>query len=550
MSIAPQMKRVADNNSRRPTAPGMRPYCSVSLRGLLAPGYWCTRGLLTAAIIIFFSAAMVRAETPLYEEEPYDQITLNAANGSEVLKVKPITDPSIRRYLDRPKPDGKLVVRLVTAPDKEYELKWRKVAKVELFEQLVLEKANEVVDEGRFNEAYDYFAFLQKNRPGMPGLAKAGEDFLFAEANAAYHKEQYDGALALLRELYRRNPKRAGIDRVLGGTTDKLVEQSISERNFPAAQVLLHNLALWFPDHAVVAKWTGQWRAEATPLLAEGRQAAESGQWTKAAALSRQVTALCPEMPGARELAETVHRKYSRLVVGVTAPATDFTVSRLDDWASRRSRARVPHVDRVCRPQHRRGQVRLPGGRGAGRQGPRPPADHAPEARHPLERGQGHLDRRQRGAAVVGHRRPEQFRLPDRLVGPDAVRLGPRGLRGGRGVAPVPRPSRGDAANHLDAAWGDARGRPAAADQRPDGAPVAQAAGDRLRPQPPVFRRRARPADGTRRTPLRHRRPGGCGLEAEQRPSGRTGSIPGRCRPSAPTSTSSSSRTPCRWCIA
>ena len=51
-----------------------------------------------------------RAETPLFEEEPYDVITLNAANDNRVLKIKPLNvgenDPD-----ERPPFTGKLESR-------------------------------------------------------------------------------------------------------------------------------------------------------------------------------------------------------------------------------------------------------------------------------------------------------------------------------------------------------------------------------------------------------------------------------------------------------
>ena len=53
------------------------------------------------------------------------------------------------------------------------------------------------------------------------------EDYLYEEAKDAHRKQQYDSALALLRELYRRNPKRPGLDRALGLTTDKLIEEYV-----------------------------------------------------------------------------------------------------------------------------------------------------------------------------------------------------------------------------------------------------------------------------------------------------------------------------------
>ena len=116
------------------------------------------------------------------------------------------------------------MVRRLDEPDKEYAVLWRSIVKLELFEQLVLNKANELVADGRFEDAYDYFAFLERNKPDTPGLSKAVENSLYEEAKACHRKQQYDGALALLRELHDRNPRRPGLDKALGRTTDELVE--------------------------------------------------------------------------------------------------------------------------------------------------------------------------------------------------------------------------------------------------------------------------------------------------------------------------------------
>ena len=71
--------------------------------------------------------------------------------------------------------------------------------------------------------------------------------------------------------------------------------------------------------------------------MAEARTAADAGQWAKAAELTRQVAAIWPELPGARDLALTVHQKYPRVVVGVGTLAADVVPNRLDDWATRRT---------------------------------------------------------------------------------------------------------------------------------------------------------------------------------------------------------------------
>ncbi|MEN6451606.1 MAG: ABC transporter substrate-binding protein [Thermoguttaceae bacterium] len=303
-----------------------------------------SRGLAPLlCIALALCATLLRAETPLYQEEAYDQITLNAANDNAVIKVEPL-ETSIRNAILRginfvKKPDGLTVHPLAgAAADKDYKILWQDIAKIELFEQLVLNRAGELTSQGRFDEAYDYLTYLDHNSHGLRGLAKTTEDFLLAEANAAYRKGQYDGALALLRELHRRSPKRPGLDRAVGVATDKLVEQLVAAKNYSPARILVHNLALDFPGSQVAASWRQRWRDEGTPLLVEAQRAREAKQWGKAAEISRQLTAMCPELPGVRELAETVHRNYARVVVGVTATTTDFANCRLDDWPSRRDR--------------------------------------------------------------------------------------------------------------------------------------------------------------------------------------------------------------------
>lgn len=290
---------------------------------------------INAFLLTLFFCAAARAETPLYDQEPYDQITLDSASGDAVWRVKPLLDLPSRMVPPQLKRVGSIRVRKIEEPDKELEVQWRVIVKVELFEQLILNKANDLIAEEKFDEAYDYFAYLERNKSYAP-VGEAVEGFLYEEAKNAHVKGQYDSALALLRELYRRNPKRAGLNRAMGMTTDKLVEDYAKREEFAAARVLLRNLAAAFPDHPVAKRWNQWLLAKATPLMDEARKAADAGQWDQAAELSDRVAALLPSLPGARELAFTIHQKASRVVVGVSSFAAGTTPARLDDWAARR----------------------------------------------------------------------------------------------------------------------------------------------------------------------------------------------------------------------
>jgi ABC-type transport system substrate-binding protein len=291
---------------------------------------------LVAGLFLLLCCGPARAETPLYEEEPYDQITLDSANGDAVLKIRPLDLPN-RQPPAHLKTVGKLIVRRVEEPDKEYEVAWRNIVKLELFEQLVLDKANELTADGKYDEAYDYFTFLERNKPNTPGLGQAMEDYLYEEAKDAHRRRQYDSALALLREAYRRDPRRPGLEHALGLTTDRLVDQYVSAANYGVARALLRNLAAAYPESPVVRQWHDRLVGQAAPLLGQARAEIEADHWDKAAELSLRLTALWPDLPGARELALTIFRKNARVEVGVGSFPADIAPGRLDDWAARRT---------------------------------------------------------------------------------------------------------------------------------------------------------------------------------------------------------------------
>ena len=277
------------------------------------------------------------AQLPLYEQEPYDQITLNKANDNLVLKVQPLDLPG-RRVPENPRRTDKLVVRLLEDPDTPYEIQWFAIEKLELFEDLILAEANKLVKAGKLAEAYDCFKYLKEKDPTLPGLDESTEDYLYEEAKTLHRDGEYEAALAVLRELYSRNPKRPELENALGLTTGKLVEQHVAGENYLAARGLLRNLAEMFPEHAVVNKWESDFQQLAGQLLAEARRAADAGKLRDAHMIARRLTQIWPDLPGAREFLDSIHQQYPRVVVGVSLPAVAADLGQVDDWASRRSR--------------------------------------------------------------------------------------------------------------------------------------------------------------------------------------------------------------------
>ena len=254
--------------------------------------------LLTAVWLLAFSVAAV-AQGPLYEEEPYDLITLDAANDNVVLKVQPLDLPG-RQLPEKLPTTGTFEVTLLDNPGERYKVKWRAVAKVDLFEQLLLNEANKLVQQRRLDEAFDYFLFMEENYSENPAIKKGIEDYFYEEAKALHLEGKYEAALAVLGNLYERNPDRPELENALGMTTEKLVERYVANEDYQSARGLLRRLKAIYPDHAVVTKWERTPRTPRSPRASTTRcpsarrapPAADRGPGCVAIALRCQVPAL------------------------------------------------------------------------------------------------------------------------------------------------------------------------------------------------------------------------------------------------------------------
>ncbi len=379
------------------------------------------------------------AAEPLYQLDPYDQITLDKDNDNAVLKVRTLDLPD-RLVPKQPAPEEKLKVRLLDQPDKEFEVQWKAIVKVELFEQMVLNEANQLVKAGKFDEAFDYFAFLQEKYAAMPGLKPAIENYLFEEAKSLARKGEFDAALSAearkgaldaalvrLREIHRLDPQRPGLSGALGVVTDKLCTKYQAEENYPAIRGLVAALAALEPQHPQVMVWQSRLKERAAAAGVEARKALDEGRLREADRSGRKLVEVWPATPGLKDLLAAITAKYPRVVVGVTEPARPPGLTGLAPVNhAGRSRATpvspgarlaaklggaaeqpadLPHADGVPRSWQRRRQVRLPDGRDGSRGAGAAAALRAGTRPAMVQRAR-HAQRIRSLATPAGHGRP------------------------------------------------------------------------------------------------------------------------------------------------
>jgi peptide/nickel transport system substrate-binding protein len=295
--------------------------------------------LLTVLLLVSIARAPGQEEAPaerselrIFEQTPHDEITLK--DGS-LIKVEPLALPQ-RKLPQKPRPGDKLIVHLLDQPDETYEVAWRDVAEVHLFEQMVLDKAQSLSAAGQFDEAYDYFDYLEQKYPNLAGLAEAVQKYIYQDAQNWQRRSQYDYVLALLDQLHRRNPGYPGLARALALVTDKLIEASLAKGEFQAARGLLRSLEQKYPQEPQLDQLKAKLRAMADQSLAEAQAEEAAGRLRQAQESCRKALELWPRHEAARKLLVQLHSQFPFVIVGVAQPLRN-PQGRLDNWAAQRA---------------------------------------------------------------------------------------------------------------------------------------------------------------------------------------------------------------------
>ncbi len=275
---------------------------------------------------------------PLYLQSPFDEVTLDENNNNAVLKVKPLNLPG-RKVPAPANRSGDLEIELVEQAGQTFAVAWGAVVKVRLFEELVLAEAQQRVQEGKFDEAYAYFRFLEAKTPPVAGLKDAIELCLWTQIGASFKAGRQDEAMALLAELSGRNPQRTGLPKAYERVSIELAKSRIAEGNFRAARKLLSNLAERYPDTKAtsVAEFETTLKDKAAALLVQAKTDLAAGKFREAHEAAGKMLETWPTIEEGKQLAAEVHQKYPLLSVGVISSLASAPVKPSDEWAAARA---------------------------------------------------------------------------------------------------------------------------------------------------------------------------------------------------------------------
>ncbi len=273
----------------------------------------------------------------LLDRPPFDQIVLDEENKSATLDVFPLDLPS--RPLASVPTSGSINVRLLDRPTDEYSVSWADVARVRVFEELLLDEARRLTAAGNFDEAYDYFAKLSTRYSSLPGLNEAISDYLRHNALALYKANQHDRALALLLTLRHHNPKYAGLASAIETVAGEVIQRYLRDGNYAAARGVLDLWQNQFRGLAVepAAQWQRRFEAAAARQVEEATRLVREKKYVAARKALGNAMAIWPKLDTANAVLAQIQREFPFVTVGVLEAAPRMPKRRIDSWPALRA---------------------------------------------------------------------------------------------------------------------------------------------------------------------------------------------------------------------
>ncbi len=262
----------------------------------------------------------------LYEQDPFDEITL--VDGT-TLRVKPL-----KNLPQNPRSTTRITVELLDRPGEKYRVRWREIKQIRRFPQLLLDRVNQLVDQKRFEEAYDYLIHIRRFYPKLKGYAAAFQRFLWYEAQHRLQQGQADRALVLLLHLQEQNGKYPGLREALGRLVVAKAQQYLARKDYDSVRQLLQELLRRYPQHPAAQQVRKSLETEARKLVQQAQARWDRQELFAARELAQRAARIWP-VPEALQLLQQAQRRVPLVRVAVNRLAQS-TMPRLDDWAALR----------------------------------------------------------------------------------------------------------------------------------------------------------------------------------------------------------------------
>lgn len=319
-------------------------YSRFHLQTIALPGLAVCLALLSLCVSVSAQdESLEMSDPPLIDQQPFDLITLKATAGGGSFKVAPLPFPN-RQVPPRPADTEKLenLILLKVGEARRYEILWKDIERIELYEQRIYDEAQQKLKSGDFVEAFMNLSYLLKNYPNMANLEGLRRDFLLQSAGKMFRAQEFRQTLSALEELQQTAPDYQSdtVSRVLSRVADSLINSYYQSGQLGNAKRLHKRLKDTYGDKMpVVEAWDKKLQDLADAKKAEAENFIAKQQFREARSSAAAMLEILPNTAEAKQLVQEINRKHPMIRVGVMQRSTELDPSSLVNWPARRAGA-------------------------------------------------------------------------------------------------------------------------------------------------------------------------------------------------------------------
>jgi hypothetical protein len=210
-----------------------------------------------------------------------------------------------------------LPITLLEGEDREYKIHVRFIKEITYFEDLMLSRLDQLLDERKVRQAYDLLGALEERAGSWPGIGARKDRLLSTEADLKLEQGQPEHALALLETLYDRNAKYSGLEGQFGAVGERLFAAALEAHDPRAARYSLRRIGRRYPNHKVIKDRSADLVQRTRDVLAQAVAAERSGEASRALDLAEEAARTWPDLSDVLPIYNRLAARWQRLRVGV-----------------------------------------------------------------------------------------------------------------------------------------------------------------------------------------------------------------------------------------
>ena len=215
-----------------------------------------------------------------------------------------------------------------------YSLDTREIKRIEHHEDKCLRRAAQLREAGRIDEAWELLIHVRRRDENWPGLDRAINEVMFADAARLLAADQPERAMAVMDQLFERDPRFLNLETRYAEAVDRLVDAAVQQDDYRRARYDLSRLQATFPQSRSVGTISQKLERIALGVLDQAQSLAGSDP-RQAAELARRAGKIWPPLGGRKRVFEQLTRDYPILHVGVldvAEPASSPLLAGPANW--------------------------------------------------------------------------------------------------------------------------------------------------------------------------------------------------------------------------